>query len=207
MAPRNNTASMLHSIAEELGCAPELVGVVKKELKLRKRDDIKHAVQERMTQQADATDESTSATGGDDAPKPKKEKKAGLTLSQRRALLRLLDAAEDGIVPTTGFKALPFEKLESVGYAMSQEVESEDGELRRFTLTTSGTARAVEINPGYRDWSAGETVAGDESRPVAGTWRAEKARVEAEKAAAEAEVDDSEESSDETETEPVAIEA
>jgi hypothetical protein len=201
MAPRknrNNAASMLHSIAEELGCAPELVGAVKKELKLRKRDDIKHAVQERIAKMAeqDAPSEPKTAEAADgaevktDEAKPKKEAKPGLTLSQRRALLKLLDGAQQ---PATQFKALPYEKFVDVGYA-DRVILDENGDdvtndagIGVYTLTPQGRARAESINPGYRVWAAGETVAGDESRPEAGTWRASKAAAEAAKAKAEAE--------------------
>lgn len=98
-------------------------------------------------------------------PAPKKEKAAPLTLSQRRALLRL---QQTGVwFPTTGFAALPFEHLADHGLA-----DRVDG--GGFRPTEKGRAR--EINPGYATWSAGETVANDPSRPVAGTTRVEKAR-------------------------------
>jgi hypothetical protein len=44
-------------------------------------------------------------------------KKAPLTLSQRRAMLNLGDAGEEGVVPKTGFNALPLDYLVSVGLA------------------------------------------------------------------------------------------
>jgi hypothetical protein len=94
-----------------------------------------------------------------ETPKPRK---AGLTLSQRRALLRLLD--EDAIVPATAFKAMPFEHLVEVGYA---ELDDEGA----YRLTAEGVERAETINPGYRVWASGETVAGDPNRPAAGTAR------------------------------------
>lgn len=197
---RNNAAAMLHSIAEELGCAPELVGAVKKELKLRKRDDIKHAVQERLAKMAEQdapsepkVDAADGAEVKTDEAKPKKEAKPGLTLSQRRALLKLLDGAQQ---PASQFKALPYEKFVDVGYA-DRVILDENGDdvtndagIGIYILTPQGRARAESINPGYRVWAAGETVAGDESRPEAGTWRASKAAAEAAKAAAEAEAKD-----------------
>lgn len=194
----SNTATMLHSIAEELGCDPELVGVVKKELKLRSRADILHATQERLATMA-AQDEPAADATPSDEPKQKKERKASLTLSQRRALLRLLDSNDDGVAPASDFKALPYEHLVGVGYA--EKHEADDTACGFYTLTSKGTERAQAINPGYRVWSSGESVAGNENRPVAGTHRAAKAE-------AEAEADDDDSESDETEaSEPVAIEA
>jgi hypothetical protein len=162
----NSTARMLHAIAEELGCDPELVGVVRSELKLRKRVDIVEAVKARLSREEPVVDEPTEP----------KVKKASLTLSQRRALLRLLD--ERAIRPASGFKALPFEHLVAVGYATAMTDEPE-GECV-YTLTEAGVERAQSINPGYRIWSSGETVAGDPNRPVAGTHRTK--RIEAEEA-------------------------
>lgn len=194
-------AQLFHNIADELGCDPELVGVVAQELKLRKRDDIIAAVRTRLSE--------ASATGSIDEPGPeaetaettepkaKKPAKPGLTLSQRRALLRLLDADETGgVTPQTGFKALPYVYLTEVGYAVDT-----DG---TYTLTGVGRDRAESVNPWYRDWSAGETVAGDESRPVAGTYRAKRAEERrAEALAKEAEEAVKVEDEDDEPTEPV----
>lgn len=167
---KSNRAARLHAIATELGVDPELVAAVGKGV--RKDDDIKSAVQAHLDgQKADPA----TPTGEDpesnasDKPAEKKERKASLTLSQRRALLRLLD--EESIQPATAFKALPFEHLVEVGYAESSQTDDTEGEAS-YTLTPKGKERAESINPGYRIWSAGETVAGDPNRPVAGTKRA-----------------------------------
>jgi hypothetical protein len=170
-------ARMYHGIATELGCDPELVGVVAKELGLKKRIDVKHAVQERLSQ-TDATREtevdepglSTESTETTETPSPSttepKAKKPGLTLSQRRALLRLQDAGS--VTPASAFKALPYLHLVDCGYADVDADAATDGV---YTLTAEGRDRAASVNPGYRVWSAGETVADDPSRPLAGTRR------------------------------------
>jgi hypothetical protein len=165
-----NAAARIHAIAEELGCAPELVAAVRAELKLRKFDDVRHAVIERLSRES-AKGETTDP----DQPREKKEKKAGLTLSQRRALLRLLD--EGSIAPASAFKALPYEHLVGCGYAVAAETEGDDA-LQAYTLTDEGRERAESINPGYRVWAQGESVveggtlnAEGERRPPAGTKR------------------------------------
>ncbi len=85
-----------------------------------------------------------------ETPEAKPARKAKLTLSQRRALLRLQDAGS--IRPESGFRALPFVYLGSVGLAVET-----DGE---WGLSEAGIARAAEINPGYLDWRAGGSVKG-----------------------------------------------
>lgn len=165
---QSSRARMLHAIAEELGTSPEQVAAVAVELKLRKRDEIKAAVLAHLSRET-ATDEPGSAEEGEP-----KVKKASLTLSQRRALLRLLD--ERAIRPASAFKALPFEHLVRVGYATAM---TDDDEASVYTLTETGVERATSINPGYRIWSSGETVAGDPTRPVAGTHRTKRIDEEA----------------------------
>lgn len=88
-----------------------------------------------------------------------------LTLSQRRALLRGLDAEGRVVRVASPFRAQPFARLVDAGYAVETTPLS-------FKLTAAGIARAEAINPQYRDWAAGETVAADPSRPVAGEHRA-----------------------------------
>jgi hypothetical protein len=107
-------------------------------------------------------------------------KKAPLTLSQRRALLKLGEAAQ---VPKTDFNALPFEHLVSVGLAQTKDVkvdgpvikettgEGDDKKVvekpgpkvdaKQYSLTDTGKARVSEINPKWRDWkpAATETAA------------------------------------------------
>lgn len=118
-----------------------------------------------------------------ETPEAKPARKAKLTLSQRRALLRLQDAMPQSIHPESSFRALPFEYLASVGLA-------EIGETGGVALTEAGIARAAEINPGYLDWRAGGSVKGgtfvpDVPKPgtaakTAATARAvEEARIEA----------------------------
>lgn len=169
---QSSRARMLHAIAEELGTSPEQVAAVAVELKLKKRDDIKAAVLAHLSRETTTDEPVSQADGESDTPKPKK---ASLTLSQRRALLRLLD--ERAIRPASGFKALPFEHLVSVGYATAMTDVDDDECL--YTLTESGVERAQSINPGYRIWSSGETVAGDPNRPVAGTHRTKRIEEEA----------------------------
>jgi hypothetical protein len=72
-----------------------------------------------------------------------------LTLSQRRALLRLLDDAPF-TVPSR-FNALPYEHHVDVGYATKDDHGC-------FRLTPAGRERAEGINPGYRDWEPGGSV-------------------------------------------------
>jgi hypothetical protein len=203
-AQRETRASKLHAIADELGVAPELVASIAKERKLKvtQKDAIIEAVKAYIAAQEGKDDGKT----GDTTPKPEKKKKAGLTLSQRRALLRLLDAMDEGISPDSPFRALPYEHLVEVGYATV--ADSGDGEqddsgdpIRVYTLTDEGLERAESINPGYRDWSSGETVVldadgnpavvdsetGEPIRQPHGTHRAAKAAEQAAKAKAEAE--------------------
>lgn len=94
-------------------------------------------------------------------------KTPSLTLSQRRALLRGLDADGTVVRVASAFRAQPFAHLVEVGYAVCT---SQDG--LSFRLTAAGRERAIAINPGYRAWAPGETVAADATRPVAGTHRA-----------------------------------
>lgn len=88
-----------------------------------------------------------------------------LTLSQRRALLRGLDADGKVVAVASDFRAQPFRHLVTVGYAVETSALS-------FRLTAAGTRRAIAVNPGYRAWASGETVVDDDTRPVAGTHRA-----------------------------------
>lgn len=72
-----------------------------------------------------------------------------LTLSQRRALLRLLDDAPF-TVPTQ-FNAQPYEHHVSIGYATRDDHGC-------YRLTPVGRERAASINPGYRNWEPGGSV-------------------------------------------------
>lgn len=198
MSSRSNRATRLHAIATEMGVDPELVGVLGKGL--RNDDAIRDAVRKHLDE-AKAREESKPAATAE--PKPKK---AGLTLSQRRALLRLLDAMDEGVSPASAFKSLPYEKLVDVGYAdrtildeNSDDVTNDAG-IGVYTLTDEGLDRAMSINPGYRVWASGETVVLDDEgnpvvidpetglpiRPPAGTHRTAKQAEAAAKAEAEA---------------------
>lgn len=99
-------------------------------------------------------------------------KKAPLTLSQRRAVLNLADAGKKGIVPKTGFNALPLDHLVGVGLAekfdtqvekVEQVKEGEGDDAKTverkskvdatgYRLTDAGKARAGEINPKWQTW-------------------------------------------------------
>lgn len=99
-------------------------------------------------------------------------KKAPLTLSQRRAVLNLADAGKTGIVPKTGFNALPLDHLVGVGLAETFEttkdvvtkVKEGEGDDEKtvertdqvpatgYRLTDTGRERAGEINPKWKDW-------------------------------------------------------
>lgn len=89
------------------------------------------------------------------APKPKAVK---LTLSQRRALLRL--QADGAVVPPTAFNELPFLYLTEHGLARQEEGVG-------YVLTDAGAARAASVNPGYLAWKAGGSVKGGAFRPAA----------------------------------------
>jgi hypothetical protein len=158
MSTKNNAAARIHAIAEELGCAPELVARIRAEHGIRRFDALQVAVEAHLSSAAreTASADDPSETPADATPK---ERKASLTLSQRRALLRLLD--ETTVTPASAFKALPYDRHVEAGYATVT-----DG---AYTLTAKGRERAETLNPGYRVWSAGETVAGDPTRPTAGT--------------------------------------
>lgn len=105
-----------------------------------------------------------------------KPKKASLTLSQRRAVLKL---QKSPLRPSTDMNRTPLDYLCSVGLAQATNVEtevertvkidnpkaSEDGEpakidqtttekvtVKEYTLTDEGTARAAEINPKWETW-------------------------------------------------------
>jgi hypothetical protein len=156
---RSNVASRIADLASELGIDREQIAAWRIETTPRpsSSDELRAMCAARMAPPVEPVVEEPVET-----PKPRK---AGLTLSQRRALLRLLD--EDAIVPA--YKALPFEHPAVVGYP-------EPHDEGAYRLTAEGVERAETINPGYRVWASGETVAGDRSRPVAGTHRDRKAR-------------------------------
>lgn len=196
------SARTIHTIADELKVDPELVGALILEHKLRSKDAVRKAVTDYLAAQSG----NGASADGSEEPKAPRKKKAGLTLSQRRALLRLLDADGVGVSPASAFKSLPYEHLVDIGYAdrlvldeNGDDVTNDEG-IGVFTLTSEGRERAESINPGYRDWSAGETVVLDDEgepvvrdedgnpiRPPAGTHRRTKAELAAEKAKAEAE--------------------
>lgn len=205
------SARTIHAIADELKVDPELIGSLILEHKLRSKDAVRKAVADYL---AGASNGASSTPETESTPR---KKKPGLTLSQRRALLRLLDADIDGVSPATAFKSLPYEHLERVGLAERQVDGEGDDAVTRFVLTDEGHERAVSINPGYRVWSSGETVVlddegnpvikdpetGEPIRPPAGTTRAQraaqaKAKAEADAAAAAAKAQaDAEKESDE----------
>lgn len=192
---QSNRAQLLHSIADELGIDPEQVGVLAKGLRSESkiREAVAAHVQSTTEQQSSSATDQPGNEQGEQSEKPKRERKAKLTLSQRRALLRLQDSGQDGVAPASDFKALPYEHLTSVGLA--ERVDGEGDARASYTLTPSGTARASEINPGYRVWSAGETVAGDPNRPPAGTKRSSQ------------DDEDEQDEAEATDDEPVEIEA
>jgi small-conductance mechanosensitive channel len=110
-------------------------------------------------------------------------KKAAMTLSQRRALLKLGDGP---ITPHTAFNQLPLQHLVSVGLAQVEVVEvpeeytevvektetkgegddakevtikvkekkTRQVERNQYSLTDEGTARVGELNPKWKTWSA-----------------------------------------------------
>lgn len=112
-----------------------------------------------------------------------KPKKAPMTLSQRRALLKLADGP---MAPHTAFGQLPLQHLVSVGLAQVETVEvpeeydevvettetqgeGEDAksvvvktkqtktrqvERNQYSLTEAGQARVTEINPKWKTWKA-----------------------------------------------------
>jgi hypothetical protein len=160
---RRNVASICHALAERFELSPEQVAAIAADHGVKKVAD----ADKRLAGLVEAwIAAKVAADQPETAPKPKRERQASLTLSQRRALLRLLDA-EDGVAPTTGFKALPYEHLVEVGYAVKTDAT--------YTLTDAGRERAEATNPGYRVWSSGETVVEAEAakgtRPPAGTAR------------------------------------
>ena len=106
-------------------------------------------------------------------------KKAPMTLSQRRAVLKL---AESPLRPTTQMNRTPLDYLVSVGLAQVSEVEQEvertrkidnpkageEGEpakidetytetvsIGEYSLTDEGRTRAGEINPKWKTWKPG----------------------------------------------------
>lgn len=109
-------------------------------------------------------------------------KKAALTLSQRRALLKLGDAAQ---VPSTEFNKLPYEHLVSVGLAQTKTVKIDGPPVKttegegddkktvekpgpkvdstQYSLTDTGKERVKEINPKWRDWKPAATETATET--------------------------------------------
>lgn len=103
-------------------------------------------------------------------------KKAPLTLSQRRALLKLGDGP---VTPTTDFNRLPYEHLVSVGLAETKTVKIDGPTVKetvgegddkkvvekpgpkvdavQYSLTDTGKARVGEINPKWKDWKPAAT--------------------------------------------------
>jgi hypothetical protein len=111
-------------------------------------------------------------------------KKAPLTLSQRRALLKLGDGAA---TPSTDFNRLPYEHLVSVGLAQTKTVKIDgptikettgEGEDKKvvekpgpkvdavqYSLTDAGKARVSEINPKWKDWKPAATAPANGDAP------------------------------------------
>lgn len=117
-------------------------------------------------------------------------KKASMTLSQRRALLKLGDGP---ITPHTAFNQLPLQYLVSVGLAQVEVVkvpeeyqetveqtetvgEGDDAkevttkvketrtreiERNQYSLSEAGQARVGEINPKWKTWRSPSAVTGD----------------------------------------------
>lgn len=105
-------------------------------------------------------------------------KKAPLTLSQRRALLKLGEAAQ---TPSTEFNRLPFEHLVSVGLAQTKTVKIDGPTIKettgegddkktvekpgpkvdavQYSLTDTGKERVGEINPKWREWKPAASAA------------------------------------------------
>lgn len=103
-------------------------------------------------------------------------KKAPLTLSQRRALLKLGDGPQ---TPSTEFNKLPYEHLVSVGLAQTKTVKVDGPTIKettgegddkktvekpgpkvdatQYSLTDTGKERVTEINPKWRDWKPAAT--------------------------------------------------
>lgn len=122
-----------------------------------------------------------------------KPKKAPLTLSQRRAMLRLAEAGKAGIVPKTDFNALPFIHLVGVGLAeefdgtvevtvkktVEKEVEIPKAEREEGGPTTKTVKEKVDETEtreakGYRLNDAGVERAG-EINPKWKDWKPEGA--------------------------------
>ncbi|WP_445151139.1 hypothetical protein [Baekduia sp. Peel2402] len=87
-------------------------------------------------------------------------KKAPLTLSRRRALLRLAALPKGtGEAPTSGFRALPLDGLVEAGLATREE-PTDDAPHGTYTISDAGLARAGETNPKWLTWTAAK-VQGD----------------------------------------------
>lgn len=124
-------------------------------------------------------------------------KKASLTLSQRRAMLNLAEAGESGVVPKTGFNALPLQHLVDVGLAESfetkttkpkvetveKEVEIPEAERKEGGPTTRTVKEKVESTEtvkatGFRLTESGMARSG-EINPKWKNWKPTAAPVEA----------------------------
>jgi hypothetical protein len=124
-------------------------------------------------------------------------KKAPLTLSQRRAMLKLAEAGEDGIVPKTAFNALPLDHLVNVGLAETFETKREETYQETVEQTVDipeaerkeggPTTKTVKVKEdrtrevdatGYRLTEAGRERAG-EVNPKWLTWKPEGASSDA----------------------------
>jgi hypothetical protein len=83
-------------------------------------------------------------------------KKAPLTLSQRRAVLRLASLPKGATeAPATAFRALPLDRLVEAGLATRAE-PADEAPHGAYSLTDAGRARADEINPKWLTWTSGK---------------------------------------------------
>lgn len=109
-------------------------------------------------------------------------KKASLTLSQRRAILKLGDGPQ---TPATDFNRLPYEHLVGVGLAETKSVKIDGPTIKetvgegddkkvvekpgpkvdalQYSLTDKGKERVGEINTKWKDWKPAATANGGDT--------------------------------------------
>lgn len=154
---------------------------------------VKQAAEAVKTARSTARDQAKAARDAEKARKAEERanrpKKAPLTLSQRRALLKLGDAGAKGIVPKTDFNALPYQHLVGVELAETKTVKVDGPEIvvkgegdkpdttkpgpkveaTAYVLSATGKERVKEINPKWLDWKPDATPAADAEPTEAAT--------------------------------------
>lgn len=181
---------------DELQAAEKVVdaakdAVAKADADVAEKDTaVKSAVEAVKASRSTAAEQKKAAREAEKAAKAEERKnrpkKAPLTLSQRRALLKLGDAGAKGIVPKSDFNALPLQHLVNVELAETKSVKV-DGppvtvkgegdkpdttkpgpkvDATAYVLSAKGKERVKDINPKWLDWKPEGSTPVEAAQPV-----------------------------------------